>query len=323
MMQGNFPSDEVGKPYTYPVGMAKKVWFITGSSRGFGRHWAEAALQRGDLVAATARDTSSLTGLVETYGDAVLPLQLDVTDQVAARDTVAQTHKTFGRLDVVVNNAGYGLAGELEEVSEEQARAQMETNFFGALWITQAVLPYMREQGSGHIVQVSSIGGICTYPGFSLYHASKWALEGMSESLAQEVAGFGIHVTLVEPGPFATDWAGSSDLAKTRVTNTFPNRWTTMGYFRRHPEFGVMAKSEKALKSVQTWLPDFSALYRSTKFGMASFFRQLNQLYWLLKQGQRAFLVQWIGKVNVKQVLAGFGQFPGMGRLTSRLCHCG
>jgi len=190
--------------------MAKKVWFITGSSRGFGRHWAEAALQRGDLVAATARDTSSLTGLVETYGEGVLPLQLDVTDQVAARDTVAQTHKTFGRLDVVVNNAGYGLAGELEEISEEQARAQMEANFFGALWITQAVLPYMREQGSGHIVQVSSIGGICTYPGFSLYHASKWALEGMSESLAQEVAGFGIHVTLVEPGPFATDWAGSS-----------------------------------------------------------------------------------------------------------------
>jgi NAD(P)-dependent dehydrogenase (short-subunit alcohol dehydrogenase family) len=190
--------------------MAKKVWFITGSSRGFGRHWAEAALQRGDLVAATARDTSSLTRLVETYGDAVLPLQLDVTDQVAARDTVAQTRKTFGRLDVVVNNAGYGLAGELEEVSEEQARAQMETNFFGALWITQAVLPYMLEQGSGHIVQVSSIGGICTYPGFSLYHASKWALEGMSESLAQEVAGFGIQVTLVEPGPFATDWAGSS-----------------------------------------------------------------------------------------------------------------
>jgi NAD(P)-dependent dehydrogenase (short-subunit alcohol dehydrogenase family) len=177
--------------------MAKKVWFITGSSRGFGRRWAEAALQRGDLVAATARDPSRLSGLVETCGDAVLPLQLDVTDQVAARDTVAQTHKTFGRLDVVVNNAGYGLAGELEEVSEKQARAQMETNFFGALWITQAVLPYIREQGSGHIVQVSSIGGICTYPGFSLYHASKWALEGMSESLAQEVAGFGIHVTLV------------------------------------------------------------------------------------------------------------------------------
>jgi NAD(P)-dependent dehydrogenase (short-subunit alcohol dehydrogenase family) len=168
--------------------MARKVWFITGSSRGLGRHWANAALQRGDLVAATARDINSLIGLTEAYGDAALPLQLDV----------------------VVNNAGYGLAGAVEEVSEAQVRAQLETNFFGALWITQAALPYLREQRSGHIVQVSSIGGILTYPGVSLYCASKWALEAISEALAQEVAGFGVHVILVEPGPFATDWAGSS-----------------------------------------------------------------------------------------------------------------
>src|SRR5262249_3836891 len=190
--------------------MANKVWFITGSSRDSGRHWTQAALQRGDLVAATARDPSGLHELVETYRDAVLPLELDVTDQAAARDAVAQTHTTFGRLDVVVNNAGYGLAGAVEEVTEEQVRAQLETNFFGALWITQAALPYLRAQGSGHIVQVSSIGGIVTYPGVSLYCASKWALEAISEALAQEVAGFGVHVTLVEPGPFATDWAGSS-----------------------------------------------------------------------------------------------------------------
>jgi NAD(P)-dependent dehydrogenase (short-subunit alcohol dehydrogenase family) len=190
--------------------MAQKVWFITGSSRGFGRHWTQAALQRGDLVAATARDTSSLSGLSATYGAALLPLQLDVTDRAAARDAVAKTYTTFGRLDVVVNNAGYGLAGAVEEVSEEQARAQLETNFFGPLWITRAALPYLRAQGSGHIVQVSSIGGILTYPGVSLYCASKWALEAISEALAQEVAGFGIHVTLVEPGPFATDWAGRS-----------------------------------------------------------------------------------------------------------------
>lgn len=190
--------------------MTQKVWFITGSSRGFGRRWTEAALQRGDLVAATARDSSSLNTLVKTYGNAVLPLQLDVTDQAAAHDALARTHRTFGRIDVLVNNAGYGLFGALEEISEEQARAQMETNFFGALWLTQAVLPFMRAQRSGHIVQVSSIGGIVTYPGFSLYCASKWALEAVSEALAQEVAEFGIHVTLVEPGPFATDWGGSS-----------------------------------------------------------------------------------------------------------------
>src|SRR5262249_20881987 len=147
--------------------MANKVWFITGAGRGLGRHWTEAALQRGDHVAATARDPSALRGLVETYGAAVLPLQLDVTDQAAARDAVAQTHTTFGRIDVGVNNAGYGLAGAVEEVPEEQVRAQLETNFFGALWITRAVLPYLRAQRSGHIVQVSSIGGIVTYPGVS------------------------------------------------------------------------------------------------------------------------------------------------------------
>jgi NAD(P)-dependent dehydrogenase (short-subunit alcohol dehydrogenase family) len=190
--------------------MAKKVWFITGCSRGFGRYWAEAALQRGDLVAATARNTDSLTGLVETYGDAVLPIQLDVTDRLAALNAITRTHDTFGRLDIVVNNAGYGLFGAIEEVSEEQARAQMETNFFGALWITQAVLPYMREQRSGHILQVSSIGGIAAFPNVGLYNASKWALEAISESLSQEVAEFGIHITLVEPGGFDTDWRGSS-----------------------------------------------------------------------------------------------------------------
>ncbi|HEY0752439.1 MAG TPA: SDR family oxidoreductase [Ktedonobacteraceae bacterium] len=192
--------------------MAQKVWFITGSSRGFGREWTEAALKRGDLVAATARDTASLTELVKTYGDAVLPLQLDVTERAADFAALKQAYERFGRLDVVVNNAGYGLFGAVEDLSEEQARAQMETNFFGALWVTQAALPYLREQRSGHILQVSSIGGIAAFPILSLYHASKWALEGMSEALAQEVAPFGIHVTLIEPGGFTTDWSGSSSV---------------------------------------------------------------------------------------------------------------
>lgn len=190
--------------------MASKTWFITGTSRGFGQEWAQAALARGDKVAATARDTSTLDDLAEQYGDALLALELDVTDRAADFQAVAQAHERFGRLDVVVNNAGYGLFGAIEEVSEAQARAQIETNLFGALWVTQAALPYLREQRSGHVIQVSSIGGIAAFAGIGLYHASKWGLEGFSEALALEVAEFGIHVTLVEPGGFDTDWSGSS-----------------------------------------------------------------------------------------------------------------
>ena len=187
-----------------------KVWFITGTSRGFGRVWAEAALERGDRVAATARDASSLDALVEKYGDRVLPLQLDVNDREADFAAVRAAHEHFGRLDIVVNNAGYGHFGFIEELTEEEARAQLDTNLFGALWVTQAALPFLREQGSGHIIQVSSIGGISAFPLVGIYNASKWALEGFSQALAQEVAPFGIHVTLVEPAAFATDWAGSS-----------------------------------------------------------------------------------------------------------------
>jgi NAD(P)-dependent dehydrogenase (short-subunit alcohol dehydrogenase family) len=190
--------------------MAQKVWFITGASRGFGKEWATAALERGDSVAATARDTATLAELVDRFGERILPLQLDVTDREADFAAVTEAFNYFGRLDVVVNNAGYGHFGFIEEITESEARAQLETNLFGALWITQAALPFLREQGSGHIVQVSSIGGISAFPLVGIYHASKWALEGFSQALAQEVAGFGVKVTLVEPGGFSTDWAGSS-----------------------------------------------------------------------------------------------------------------
>ena len=190
--------------------MTQKTWFITGASRGFGREWAIAALERGDSVAATARDLSTLDDLVKTYEDRFLPLQLDVTDREADFAAVRQAHEHFGRLDVVVNNAGYGHFGLVEELTEAEARAQLETNLFGALWITQAALPLLREQGGGHILQVSSIGGISAFPLVGIYHASKWALEGISQALAQEVAQFGIKVTLIEPGGFATDWAGTS-----------------------------------------------------------------------------------------------------------------
>ncbi len=189
-----------------------KVWFITGTSKGFGRIWAEAALDRGDQVVATARNVDTLAGLADTYGGSVLAMALDVTDKPAVDATIAAAHAHFGRLDVVVNNAGYGLFGAIEEVSEQQARAQIETNVFGALWVTQAALPILREQGSGHIIQVSSIGGVQAFPTIGLYHASKWALEGFSQSLAGEVADFGIKVTLVEPTGYATDWGGPSSV---------------------------------------------------------------------------------------------------------------
>ena len=187
-----------------------KTWFITGASKGFGREWSEAALERGDRVAATARSLEALDGLVDAYGDAVLPVQLDVTDRAADFDAVKRAADHFGALDVVVNNAGYGHFGMVEELTEDEVRAQMETNFFGALWVTQAALPIMRAQGSGHIIQVSSIGGISAFPTVGAYHASKWALEGFSRSLSKEVAGFGIRVTLIEPGGYSTDWSGPS-----------------------------------------------------------------------------------------------------------------
>jgi NAD(P)-dependent dehydrogenase (short-subunit alcohol dehydrogenase family) len=191
-------------------GHSMKTWFITGTSRGFGREWAIAALGRGDNVAATARDVATLDDLVASYGDSILPVKLDVTDRDADFAAVRQAHERFGRLDIVVNNAGYGQFGMVEEISEAEIRAQLETNLLGALWVTQAALPYLREQRSGHILQVSSIGGISAFPNTGAYHASKWALEGISQSLAREVAGFGIKVTLIEPGGYSTDWAGPS-----------------------------------------------------------------------------------------------------------------
>lgn len=187
-----------------------KTWFITGVSRGFGREWALAALDRGDRVAGTARDLATLDEIVSKYPDAFLPLRLDVTDRSGDFAAVQQAAQHFGRLDVVVNNAGYGQFGMIEELTEEEVRAQLETNVFGALWVTQAALPILRAQGSGHIIQVSSIGGVSAFPNLGAYHASKWALEGFSQALSREVAPFGIHVTLIEPGGFDTDWSGPS-----------------------------------------------------------------------------------------------------------------
>jgi len=187
-----------------------KTIFITGASRGFGKIWAEAFLERGDKVVATARNTDALKELKQQYGDALLVLQLDVTDRNACFAAINTAKEYFGHVDTVINNAGYGLFGTIEETTEKEARDQMEANVFGLLWVTQAALPVMRAQGHGHIIQVSSVLGQATLPTLGVYNASKWAVEGLSETLATEVKEFGIHVTLVEPNGFATDWAGSS-----------------------------------------------------------------------------------------------------------------
>jgi NAD(P)-dependent dehydrogenase (short-subunit alcohol dehydrogenase family) len=189
--------------------MAKTI-LITGASRGFGKIWAEAFLQRGDQVAATARNTNDLQDLVQKYGKAILPLQLDVNNRAACFEAVNKTQQHFGAIDVLINNAGYGLFGAIEETSEQEARDQIETNVFGLLWVTQAVLPIMRAQGKGHIIQVTSVLGVATAPVLGIYNASKFAVEGLGETLATEVKGFGIAVTLLEPNGFSTDWGTAS-----------------------------------------------------------------------------------------------------------------
>ncbi|GAB1154675.1 SDR family oxidoreductase [Paenibacillus illinoisensis] len=186
--------------------MENKVWFITGASRGLGRIWAEAALSRGDKVAATARTPENIADLKERFGDAVLPLALDVTDPQQVEHVVQQAHAHFGRLDVVLNNAGYTLVGTTEEADESDVRELFDTNYFGTLRVIQAALPLLRLQGSGHILGVSSAMGIVAAPLIGFYCASKWAVEALHDSLAQEVKSFGIKVTLLEPGAFATDF---------------------------------------------------------------------------------------------------------------------
>jgi NADP-dependent 3-hydroxy acid dehydrogenase YdfG len=187
-----------------------KIWFITGASRGFGYVWTEAALARGDTVVAAARNIGSLDALTVKYGDRLLPLALDVGNKAAVDGAVQRAHRQFGHIDIAINNAGYGLFGAIEEVSEQEARAQIETNLFGAVWVTQAVLPIMRAQQSGHIIQISSIGGVWAVPTAGFYHASKWGLEGFSQALAAEVKGLGIKITIIEPSGFATEFGTTS-----------------------------------------------------------------------------------------------------------------
>ncbi|WP_067569737.1 SDR family NAD(P)-dependent oxidoreductase [Nocardia acidivorans] len=184
-----------------------RTWFITGANRGLGRAFTEAALTAGDTVIATARDPRTMTDITHPR---LTVLPLDVRDRERVFATVEQAFTTAERIDVIVNNAGYGLVGAVEELTEAQIRDQLDTNFYGALWVSQAAVPRLRAQGSGHIVQISTVGAVGSLPLFSMYNASKWALEGFSASLADELKPFGIHVTIAQLGGFDTDWAKSS-----------------------------------------------------------------------------------------------------------------
>jgi NAD(P)-dependent dehydrogenase (short-subunit alcohol dehydrogenase family) len=236
-----------------------KVWFVTGSSRGLGRSFAEAALSRGDKVAATARNPEQLDELAAAYGAAVLPLELDVTDRAAVFDAVQRAREYFGRLDVIVNNAGYGLFGAVEELDEQQLRDQLETNLFGALRVIQAALPCLREQGAGHIIQMSSVGGLIAMPIGGGYLPSKWALEAMNESLAQEVAGLGIKVTLVEPFSYAT---GSTGGVYATPSPVYDGARQSAAGFMKGLEAGDPAAAARALlKIVDSASPPLRVLF--------------------------------------------------------------
>jgi NAD(P)-dependent dehydrogenase (short-subunit alcohol dehydrogenase family) len=190
--------------------MTTKVWFITGSSRGLGRSLTEAVLAKGDKVAATARDTKALDDLAAKYPGQIYPVQLDVTQYDQVHKAVADVITHFGRIDVLVNNAGFGIIGAAEAFTDEQVRSQLETNLYAPIEITRAVLPYMRKQRAGRILQISSVGGRVGNAGLTMYQAAKFGLGGFSEALAKEVVALGIYVTCVEPGGFRTDWAGAS-----------------------------------------------------------------------------------------------------------------
>ncbi|GAB1154695.1 hypothetical protein YWY31_07200 [Paenibacillus illinoisensis] len=208
-----------------------KTWFITGTSSGFGRSLTELLLKRGDRVAATVRKEDALHDLKDSYGDQLWVATLDVTDTPAIKTVVNQAFEELGQIDVVVNNAGYGLFGAAEEVSDEQIIHQFNTNVIGSIQVIRAALPHLRAQGGGRIFQLSSMGGQVAFPALSIYHATKWAMEGFIESLAQEVASFNIQATLVEPGSARTNFGGSSMMAALPMSE-YEN--TPVGYIRKY-----------------------------------------------------------------------------------------
>ena len=233
-----------------------KIWFITGASRGFGRIWAQAALERGDKVAATARTLDDVADLSERFGDAVLPLALDVTDAEQVRQVVERAHAHFGRLDVVINNAGYSLVSTIEEASEDEVRAMFDTNYFGTIRVIQAALPLLREQGSGHIIGVSSGLGLVAMPLIGYYCTSKWAVEALHESLAQEVKPFGIKVTLIEPGAYATTFGSPESLKMAPGMDVYADlRKEVFGHLQGQKQGDPEATAQAVLKLVDAQNP--------------------------------------------------------------------
>lgn len=229
--------------------MAKTI-FITGASRGFGRIWAEAFLKRGDNVVVSVRNPEKLTELTKEFSSNLLILKLDVTDKKASFEAVKTAKAHFGRIDVLINNAGYGHVGAIEELNEQDVRAQFETNVMGSLWTTQAVLPIMREQKSGHIIQLSSALGLTTVPLMGLYSASKFAVEGLSETLAAEVSGFGINVTILEPSGYSTDFFGTNSLALSEPISAYDDIRKALYEQAETQDSGEPAATAQALLSL-------------------------------------------------------------------------
>ena len=240
-----------------------KVWFITGASRGFGRVWAEAALERGDKVAATARSLEGVSDLKERFGDSVLPLQLDVTDAARIPEAVQQAFEHFGRLDVLVNNAGYSLIATTEEATDEQIAELFNANYTGVVRVVRAALPLMRQQGSGHILGVTSSLGVVPAPLLGVYAATKAAAESLHESLAKEVAQFGIQVTMIEPGAYATEFGKSATRANPlEVYETF--RKDFMAGLTKLERGNPKATSEALFKVVDAEHPPLRLILGST-----------------------------------------------------------
>lgn len=225
----------------------KKVWFITGSSRGLGRSLTAAVLANGDYVAATARKPEQLNDLVEKYPDQIYPIQLDVTEYDEVYSSVIAAVAHFGRIDVLVNNAGFGITGAAEAFTDQQVRSQLETNLYAPIEVTRAVLPYMRKQGSGRILQISSVGGRVGGPGLTIYQAAKFGLGGFSEALAKEVSPLGIHVTCIEPGGFRTDW-GTESMSFAREIEGYEPTVGRMSEFLSSGNYVPMGDPDKAAK---------------------------------------------------------------------------
>jgi len=227
-----------------------QTWFITGSSSGFGRLLAEKLLARGDRVAATLRKVHALDDLKEQFCERLWVASLDVTDTEAIRQVTSRAFAELGRIDVVVSNAAYGLVGAAEELSDEQIRQQVDTNLIGSIQVIRAALPFLRAQGGGRILQVSSEGGQITYPDFSLYHATKWGIEGFVEAVATEVASFGIEFTIVEPGPAKTSFGAG--IVKSTPMAIYDN--TPAGDVRRALEAGSFAVKGDPDKMVEAMI---------------------------------------------------------------------